>query len=347
MDDYTEPLEPTIDENRKLLVWDRLGENIKDCVTSEEAIKFANMNYQVKRASLLAHIPVGEELPGVEQEYIDIIVPNRYSTYRTDNNAIFGVVSDIYHIVQNINAFQFFDKFIKDGIASYSTTGVIGKGEAVFVSAKFNEPIRIKDEVIDKYILLSMNHDGKGAILVMFTPIRVICNNTLALAIKECKHKVSIRHSADADEKLKASAKVLHMVTTSSTRLTEILTSMMNAPMKDIEVMHYIADLLLIRGIDYLVNERTNQIVLTDSISQAKANVLRNAWHYYNTGPGQKAYVGTVYGAYNAITGYFHNVKYVKDDTNTNTKKLKSNLLGPNYGVMQNAFINAVNKCLL
>ena len=95
-----------------------------------------------------------------------------------------GVVSDQYVPVQNRQAFGFLDAVVADGGLRYHTAGTLGKGEKIFLLAKLPESIRVKnsDDLVDKYLLLSSAHDGSAAPRVFFTPIRVVCQNTLSMA---------------------------------------------------------------------------------------------------------------------------------------------------------------------
>ena len=91
-----------------------------------------------------------------------------------------GVVGKDYHIVQNIDAFAFFDSIVggKDGIL-YETAGALGKGEKIFITAKLPDYIHVgKSDLIEQYLFLTTSHDGGGSITAAFTPVRIVCNNS-------------------------------------------------------------------------------------------------------------------------------------------------------------------------
>ena len=94
-------------------------------------------------------------------------VPNCYATIRTDTEQVLGVVGKDYEVVQNADAFSFFDAIVGgDGIL-YETAGALGKGERIFITAKLPGYIRVgSDDVIEKYLFLSISHDGFGSILL-------------------------------------------------------------------------------------------------------------------------------------------------------------------------------------
>jgi len=104
---------------------------------------------------------------------------------RNEEGAIFGTVKHDYQTLQNTEAFTFFDPIIKEGAAVYETAGALGKGERVWVQVlvKGNQEVVPGDDIA-KYLLLSNSHDGKGAVHVKFTPVRVVCRNTLNQAME-------------------------------------------------------------------------------------------------------------------------------------------------------------------
>jgi hypothetical protein len=111
----------------KQKAWHNLGQIITDYPTSAEAIKHAGLDYEVEKRKLFT--PSSAEIILDKQTILSKIeVPNYYSTVRTDNDAVLGVVGKDYQIVQNRDAFSFFDSIVGgDGIL-YETAGALGKG---------------------------------------------------------------------------------------------------------------------------------------------------------------------------------------------------------------------------
>lgn len=106
--------------------WHNLGQVIQDYPTSAEAIHHAGLDYEVEKRKLFT--------PSIQD--ITIEVPNYFSTVRTDNDAILGVVGKDYQIVQNRDAFSFFDTIVGGEDMLYETAGALGKGECIFITAK-------------------------------------------------------------------------------------------------------------------------------------------------------------------------------------------------------------------
>lgn len=115
-----------------------------------------------------------------------------------------GVVGKGYEPLQNTDAFKFFDPLVDKKLIEYETAGSLGKGEIIWILAKLkqNGEFKInKNDVVQKYLLLSNSHDGNSAVSVKFTPIRVVCQNTLAIALNEGE-TTRIKHITSMHTKL-------------------------------------------------------------------------------------------------------------------------------------------------
>ena len=115
---------------------------------------------------------------------------------------VFGVVGQDYGIVQNRDAFSFFDPIISEGLATYETAGALGEGERVWVLAKLPGDIVVhKDDKIIKYLLLVNSHTGMASVQIKLTPVRVVCNNTLTMALS-FGESMRIPHFPDVKRRL-------------------------------------------------------------------------------------------------------------------------------------------------
>lgn len=178
--------------------WHRLGTKLDQPATAREAIEAAGLNYLVELKPL--RTADGHD------------VPMRKATVRADTNEVLGVVGNGYVPVQNFQAFGFLDAVVADGGLRYHTCGALGRGERVWLLAKLPGHIRVKDsaDIVDKFLLLSNSHDGSAALRVYFTPVRVVCQNTLALAERRSRGQgVSILHKGDLEAKIREAQQVL------------------------------------------------------------------------------------------------------------------------------------------
>ena len=123
---------------------------------------------------------------------------------RKTDGKVLGVVGPKYHVLQNRDAFRWFEPFLAAKEAALNTAGSLAEGSRIWVLAKLNRaPLVIaQGDEIEKFILLSHSHDGRLAVRVGFTPIRVVCANTLALAHKkDASNLIRLKHTKDLDGK--------------------------------------------------------------------------------------------------------------------------------------------------
>lgn len=309
-------------------VWHNLGQIIEDYPTSAEAIRHAGLDYEVEKRKLFT--------PTLEGTTIE--VPNYFSTIRTDNNTVLGVVGKDYQIVQNRDAFSFFDSIVGgDGIL-YETAGALGNGERIFITAKLPDYIRVgKDDLIEKYLFLTTSHDGSGSITAAFTPIRIVCANTLNAALRNQTNTVRIRHTSNAKQRLEQAHKVMGISDMLSVQLESIFNNWTKVRISDNELKKLI-QIALIPNKEVL---KTIQQGKENELSTYFTNTVNNAYEYAMSNPTQllETTEGNLFGAYNAVTGYFQNVRSFKDDE----AKLTSLLMG---GTGQIRTQSAFNLCV-
>ncbi len=179
--------------------WHGLGRKLTSPPTAEKAIQEAGLNWRVSKTPLFYHESIA--VTGIVPGYY-AVVPDE--GWVKEPRPVFGVVTDQYKPLQNSEAFSFFDPLIENKQATYETAGALGEGERVWVMAKLNKTMRIgksgNDEV-KQYLLLSNSHDGKSAVQIKFTPIRVVCNNTLSMALQDGQ-AMKIEHTQDVHSQM-------------------------------------------------------------------------------------------------------------------------------------------------
>lgn len=306
--------------------------DVSDCVTSEDCIKKAGLDWDVAKCELVAKMPLPFKEMNDEKYLSDDAFfkgdsmyrncPNAYATYRTDLNVPLGIVKERYTEVQNKEAFRFFDDAIGKDKAIWQTAGFFGNGERIFVSAKLPDGINVKGDNVDNYLVFTTSHDGSTGIKILFTPIRVICENTLNAAIRNASSYVSFRHTKSVYDNINAASEILGISKEITKTLSDEFNYMTTIKMTDDDVAMLFANVILTENEkNNLINTGHNvqQLILkqwgalNDSeISTRKANIISDMYNYYFSGPGQKEYLGTAWGAYNAVTGYYSNVDKVE-----------------------------------
>jgi phage/plasmid-like protein (TIGR03299 family) len=306
--------------------WHGLGQIVTDYPTSAQEIKHAGLDYEVVKSPLYTKTSnIIDPTDNLEIGDNEVNVPNYFATIRTDNNAVLGVVGKDYHIVQNREAFSFFDSIVggTDGIL-YETAGALGNGERIFITAKLPDYIRVGngDDVTEKYIFLTTSHDGSGSITAAFTPVRIVCQNTLNASLRNMSNVVRIRHTSGAKQRLENAHKVMGLANEFSNQLEDIFNNWAKVKVADNEVKKMIQFALC-------PNKETLQHLKAgndDEISTVFKNTVEDAFAYAMTSDSQQMNTtkGTLFGAYNAVTGYYQNVRSYKDSE----AKLQSIILG-------------------
>ena len=308
--------------------WHNLGQIVDKYPTSKEAIIHAGLDYKVEKRNLFANNDLQTPV---------ISIPNYSATVRTDTQQILGVVGKDYEIVQNVEAFEFFDQIVGGDGIFYETAGALGNGERIFITAKLPDYIKVGNkDLIEQYLFLTTSHDGFGSITAAFTPIRIVCNNTLNAALRDHSNAIKIRHTVNANDRLKQAHKLMGISQNFSEELNTIFNKWAKVQITDKELLKLI-QVAMAPNKETLLNLETNNL---DYISTNYKNVVEKVYAYAMGAESQnmETTAGTVFGAYNAVTGYFQNVRTYKDDES----KFKSILEGTAKNKAQTAF----NLCM-
>jgi len=318
--------------------WHGLGQIVEGYPTSAEALKFAGLDYRVEKRKLFTFNNENEKATGeTEIKIPEIAVPDFYATVRTDNETVLGVVGKDYEVVQNTDAFSFFDAIVGGEAIQYETAGALNKGERIFVTAKLPNYIKVgREDLIEQYLFLTTSHDGSGSITAAFTPTRVVCNNTLNAALRNQSNAIKIRHTANAKERLEQGHKLMGITNQLSTELEGIFNQWASIRITDPEVKKLI-QMALVPNKEVFQNIQAGK---EDELSTCFKNMTEAAFEYAMTNESQQMETtkGSLFGAYNAVTGYFQNVRTYKNEE----AKLKSLLLG---GTGQLRTQKAFNLC--
>ena len=318
--------------------WHGLGQIINEYPTSADALRFAGLDYTVEKRRLFTYDTENNKgNPDIDIIIPEIEVPNYFATVRTDTEDVLGVVGKDYKVVQNADAFTFFDSIVGGDGIQYETAGALGKGERIFITAKLPGYIRVgREDLTEQYLFLATSHDGFGSITAAFTPVRIVCNNTLNAAFRNCSNSIKIRHTASAKEKLEQAHKVMGI----SYKLSEYLESAFNrwsqVRITDKQLRKLI-QLAMVPNKEVLENLQKHN---DDEFSTCYKNICDSVFEYAMNNESQQMETtkGTVFGAYNSITGYFQNVRSYKNEE----AKLKSILFG---GTAQIRAQKAFNLC--
>lgn len=322
----------------KQKAWHGLGRLLDHFPTSEEALRYAHLDYKVEKRKLFTYDNQSQYAnPDSEIIIPEIEVNNFYATVRTDSEQVLGVVGKDYSVIQNTDAFAFFDGIVGGDGIQYETAGALGKGERIFITAKLPNYIKVgNDDLIEQYLFLTTSHDGYGSIMAAFTPVRIVCNNTLNAALRKHSNCIKIRHTINAKERLEQAHKVMGISNQLSHQLEEIFNHWTKVKVSDPELKKLI-QLAMVPNKEVLKDLNEGK---EDELSTCYKNMIETVYEYAQTSSTQQMDTtrGTLFGAYNSVTGYFQNVRKYKNEE----AKVKSLLYG---GTGQLRTQTAFNLC--
>jgi len=209
--------------------WHGLGTKVLEAPASKDALQLAGLDWRVLQEPIYTAM---EEL-----------VYGYKANVRDSDRKVLGVVTDRYRVIQNDEAFAFTDELLGAGV-KYETAGSLQGGRKVWLLAHMPHEYIISGERISPYLLFSNTHDGSGAIKVALTPIRVVCQNTLNLALANAKRSWSMIHTGDIKEKMQEAKDTLFLAENYMDELGKEFEALRMKKLTDKQVMEYIEILL-------------------------------------------------------------------------------------------------------
>ena len=252
--------------------WHGFGTVVESAPSSKEALELAGLDWQVHQKDI--SVLWGRTIPGYK------------ANVRDTDGAVLGVVTDKYRVVQNEDAFAFTDELLGEGV-KYETAGSLNGGKKVWILARLPREYVISGERISPYLVFSNTHDGSGAIRVAITPIRVVCNNTLNLALARAERSFSMIHTGNINEKFEEAKKTLFMADTYMEELGKEFERLRSIKVSDAQVEEYVNMLIPLdedATATQIKNARTlRNDILTRYFDAPDLKVLgKNAYRFVN-----------------------------------------------------------------
>ena len=160
--------------------WHGLGTMVESAPSSIDALTLAGLDWSVVQKDVFTQD--GSPIPGFKVNL------------RDSDGAVLGIVSDRYRVVQNMDAFRFTDDLLGEGV-TYETAGALQGGRKVWMLARMPQRYFIAGDEIAPYLVVMNSHDGSSGIKVAMTPIRVVCQNTLNLALGTARRTWAAKHT--------------------------------------------------------------------------------------------------------------------------------------------------------
>lgn len=174
--------------------WHRLGTVVPEAVRSDEAIVLAGLDWEVTLDPVFD--AAGNEIGGYR------------ATTRDKDSEVLGIVGERYHVIQNADMFEFVDSLVEYG-ARYESAGSLRGGKVIFATMVVEDPLVIAGDVHIPYLVIAGSHDASMANRAMLTPIKVVCANTLNLAIRSASRSFTIRHTRSAMSRIEEARRAL------------------------------------------------------------------------------------------------------------------------------------------
>ncbi|HEX6246315.1 MAG TPA: DUF932 domain-containing protein [Nocardioidaceae bacterium] len=269
--------------------WHRLGTVTREALNAKDALAAAHLDgWNIQK----------QPLTTLDADGRPLAIPGRFATVRRNPDPdgppfdTLGIVGEDYRVVQNEEAFEFLTGLVDDGDAVFETAGALKGGSRVFVTMRLPRQVRIAgDDSLDLYVAVATGHDGEFAFHAFPTPVRVVCQNTLSIALREARRSYVVRHDRGAGPKLAEARSILKITFENGDTVGRAAREMLTRQVTEREFMtlverHFVPDpeTLTQRGVRTARHQRED---------------LR---HLAFVSPTQEVGRGTAWGAFNALS---------------------------------------------
>jgi phage/plasmid-like protein (TIGR03299 family) len=291
--------------------WHGLGSVMTDAVSTQDALQKGGLDFKVLKLPNIHILPTGEEL----------ISEDSFFTLRDDVNRVLGSrLGRDYNVMQNHEALNLADEILQSGNASIETAGAIDDGKKVFICLRVNKDIVVgSDDKVQQYLLICNSHDGTMSITAKFTNVRVVCNNTLQMALRQGSG-VKVRHTINAQHRLQEAVRLMGMITDNTGINTDAYNKMAETIITKEEMFNYFGNVFMTPA---EISRVQGGEKATEVLSTRKQNILTDVLSFANSGVGQsmamKGGNHTLWSAYNAVTGYATRKRFSSVDDRTNS----------------------------
>ena len=309
--------------------WHGLGVTVPDSVKSSEAIKLARLDWLVEQAPVYIKDRSGNVI-----ELKNDVANVRYTP--EGQPVHLGTVSKQYKPIQNIEAFDFFDSVVGDKLAIYETAGAIRDGKRVFITAKLPGDLVIQtpggEDPVEKYLLFVNGHDGLFGCRMFFSPIRVVCSNTLRAALggADQNEGIFIRHKGDVQAKVEEAVRILGIANKHYQDLGLLFNHFCKISFNEVAATEYFEKVF---PVDEGTTDRKQRGVRT-----RQEACMNNFLH----GRGSELSKNTLWGAYNAVTEFADHSRYDLRKARAEHSRFESVLFGDSHQIKGRALNLAV-----
>ena len=258
--------------------WHGLGVQVQEAPESKDALRLAGLDWKVYQREV--YTDSGIKIEGYR------------ANVRNTDNKVLGVVTERYKIVQNEEAFSFTDALLGKGVR-YETAGSLQEGKKVWLLARLPKEYIISGEQISPYLVFSNSHDGSAAVRVAVTPIRVVCNNTLNLALSTAKRSWAMVHTGNIKGKIHEAQETLFMAENYMSKFGKEFEELKRQKLSERQVKEYIELLLPL--------EKTSSLVTAKNVKKLRDDLRAR---YYDAPDLQDVGGNNAYRFINAVSDF-------------------------------------------
>jgi phage/plasmid-like protein (TIGR03299 family) len=252
--------------------WHRLGTSVAEAPTAHDALVAAGLDWTVMAAPLYAE--VGDHPVPIEGWVANV---------RTTDQRVLGIVTDRYQIVQNAQAFDWVDELLGFGVR-FETAGSLQGGKRIWMTTKLPDQYRVAGDAVDVYLTVTNGHDGRHAVTAVVSPVRVVCQNTLNLALGQARRSWSLAHYRHIDQHLEEARTTLQLTAGYLAKLDAVATQLLGIPVSHDDWRDLVYD---------LVPQSPHELPSTT----VRRDLLLASWSL----PDQAAFMDTAWNAVNAV----------------------------------------------
>lgn len=296
--------------------WHGLGVEVPGLMTTGEALTAARMDWGIKKVPVLS-------------SYDMSVIPDQYAILRDDTHVALGIVGARYEPINNREVFSIFDGVLGETHAQIETAGALGKGERVFMQARLPEITEVvPGDVMEQMLLIHASHDGSGAEEVLFVNQRVVCQNTLSMALNSQKNRFKIRHTKNYKDKMAQVERILMESKNYWEKIREATKHLAETSVSRVEVGAFMDAMFPVKE---------------DAKRDTTSNTRNKFEELLETGmgteiPGVKGSAWGVFNAYSEYLQYGRTVNKIDDPYDQNGKRWEKIVFGSFGDDMQKAF---------
>lgn len=291
--------------------WHKLGQKVPGLLTAKEALKAARLNWKVIQKPIFVD---GE------------VIPDYKANVRSDNGLTLAVVGNRYEVIDNDEGMDFMDFIVGSGQAVYDTAGSLHGGKKVWIMAKLKGSLFLNNrmgDTMDRNVLLATSHDGSTGLTMQIVSTRVVCQNTLSVALDGATNQIKIRHTKSYDSKREAAIKALGLCNAYFDNLQAVMNELDKQAMNQAQMIDFA------------------KVLLPDSKSENQTrseNIRQEIVTLFTRGKGNLG--KSRFDALNAVTEFADHTRAtrVKADGNADENRFASAMFGSGATLKAKAF---------